>query len=522
MKTEPTSATNRTPAARGLLHSTGIFSCMTLISRLFGLLRDMAIAHSFGASPAADAFWVAFKIPNFLRRLFAEGSFVQAFVPILTEYKQKPRAEMLDFISHVLGTLAIILLVLTLVAMLTAPWLIKVVAPGFAESGARYGLATDMLRVTFPYIFFISLTAFVAAILNSYGYFASTAFAPVLLNLCLIAGAWYGAKQVSVGVMALAWSVCVAGVVQLLFLLFFLWRLRISCWPRWGWHHSGVRRLLDLMLPTLLGSSASQVNLLVDNILASLLQVGSVSWLYYADRLSQFPLGIFGVAIATVILPHLSQHYVTSDEQRFSASIDWALRLVLLIACPAALALGMLSEPIMLTLFNYGHFSGHDAQMAARALLAFAPGLAAFMLVKVLIAGFYARQNTRTPVRIGLLVIATNSGLSLLLIKPLAHAGLALATSLSAWLNVILLFYYLCHLGIYRRAPHWFAFGLRLLVCNLMLGLVLLLCAQPLAKWLQWDWQQRVLHLGGLMLAGITVYLVSLVVSGLRWRELKG
>ena len=518
---QPSTVDAKTPS-HGLLRSTSVFSLMTLLSRVFGLWRDMVIAQYFGASAGTDAFWVAFKIPNFLRRLFAEGSFVQAFVPILTEYQQKSRAAMIDFIRYVAGNLALILLLLTGLSMLTAPWLITAFAPGFVSGGVRYIFAIDMLRITFPYIFFIALTAFVAAILNSYGRFASAAFAPVLLNVSLIVSAIYLAPHLQHGVMALAWGVFVAGIIQLLFLLPFLSRLGLLHWPKLGWRHSGVRRVLSLMLPTLLGSSANQINLLFNNILASLLTVGSVSWLYYADRLSQFPLGIFGVAIATVILPHLSQQYVNSDERRFSASVDWGLRLVLLVACPAALGLAMLATPLMLTLLQYGHFTANDAQMAAAALLAFAPGLAAFMLVKVLITGFYARQDTRTPVRISLWVIGCNIALSLLLLKPLAHVGLALATSLSAWLNVVLLLVNLWRMKIYRPQMGWWIFLARLLFANLVLWGLLFGLKQPLEHWLAWHWWQRLWHVLLLIGAGMLSYFVCLWLTGLRWRELRG
>ena len=376
---------------QSLWRSSSIFAGITVISRILGLVRDCLIAGLFGAGAGTDAFWIAFKIPNFLRRLFAEGSFSQAFVPTLAEYKTGSTQALTSFIRSVSGILASILFLVTLGAIIFAPTLVHCFAPGFGMADPRYPLAVSMLRITFPYIFFIALTAFVAAILNSYGRFGWAAFSPVWLNLSFIVGAWFGAAYW--GIQVLAWSVFIAGFIQLVALLPCLKGLSLLHWPSFNWRHPGVRRVLFLMGPTLIGSSVSQINLLIDNLLASWLQVGSISWLYYADRLSQFPLGVFGVAIGTVLLPRLSKLHVDEDRKAFVASMDWGIRLVLFLGLPASMGLGLLAKPLFITLLQYGHFTFRDVIMSSHALEALAIGLTAFMLVKVLTNGFYAKQK---------------------------------------------------------------------------------------------------------------------------------
>ncbi|MDX5298372.1 MAG: murein biosynthesis integral membrane protein MurJ, partial [Gammaproteobacteria bacterium] len=358
---------------------------MTLLSRVLGLIRDMVIARYFGAGAGADAFFVAFKIPNFLRRLFAEGAFSQAFVPVLSEYRQRQSlSDVKRLVDAVAGVLGMVLLVITLLAMLGAPALTAVFAPGFYGDDGRFELASDMLRITFPYLFLISLTAFAGAILNSYDRFAVPAFTPVLLNLAMIGAAIFLAPRMDTPVMALAWGVLLAGLLQLFFQLPFLLRLGLLPRPRLDYGHDGVKRILRLMTPALFGVSVSQINLLLDTVLASFLQTGSVSWLYYSDRLAELPLGVFGIAIATVILPSLSRKHADQAPERFAATMDWAVRMVLLIGLPAMLALGVLAEPLLATLFHYGAVTERDILMSTQSLRAYAAGLLAFMLVKVL------------------------------------------------------------------------------------------------------------------------------------------
>jgi len=504
------------------LKSTGVVGGCTMLSRILGLVRDIVIAHFVGASASADAFFVAFKIPNFLRRLFAEGAFAQAFVPVLSEYQGKrDQAAIKSLVDHVSGTLGLTLMMLTAIGVAAAPLLAMLFAPGFVQFEEKMALTSDLLRLTFPYLLLISLTAFAGSVLNSYGRFAVPAFTPVLLNLSLIGCALFMAPLLDNPVMALGWGVLIAGAVQLLFQLPFLARLHLLPRPRVDRKHEGVRHIIKLMVPALFGVSVSQINLLLDTVLASFLQTGSVSWLYYSDRLVELPLGIFGIAIATVILPSLSRQHVSESGEKFRGTLDWALRLVCLLAFPAALALFVLAEPLIMTLFQYGAMTAHDVTMAAMSLRAYSVGLLAFMLIKVLAPGYYSRQDTKTPVKIGMWAMAANMVLNLILIWPLQHAGLALATSIAAFLNAGLLFVGLYRLGVYRPQVGWGALGLRLLLANTAMVLVILWLGSAADSWLEWSVWRRAWQLSILCVAGGSVYFVVLLAVGLRPRHLR-
>lgn len=508
----------------GLLRSSAVVGLMTMLSRVLGLVRDVVIAGYFGASGSADAFFVAFKIPNFLRRLFAEGAFSQAFVPVLSEYRsQRDLLAVQQLVYRVSGALGSVLLAVTLLGVLGAPLLAALFAPGFyMDAGEKFDLAAQMLRITFPYLALISLTAFCGAILNAYGRFAVPAFTPVLLNLTLIFAAVVLSPQFETPIMALAWGVFMAGALQLLFQLPFLARLQLVPMPQRGWNDEGVRRILKLMLPALFGVSVAQINLLLDTVLASFLQTGSVSWLYYSDRLSELPLGVFGIAIATVILPSLSRKHAEQSPEHFRKTLDWAVRMVLLIGVPAAVALVVLAEELLTTLFHYGSMTDLDIEMSARSLRAYALGLVAFMLIKVLATGFFARQNTRTPVKVAAQAMAANMVLNLILIWPLAHAGLALATALSAFMNAGMLLRGLIKDGVFHWQQGWGVFALRLLLANGALGGLLFWLSRPSADWLVADVWQRGIWMATLVFGGLAVYVIVLLASGMRLRHLRG
>lgn len=494
---------------------------MTMISRVFGFIRDVVTAAYFGAGIASDAFTVAFKIPNFMRRLFAEGSFSQAFVPVLAEYRQKQvHEEVQRFINAMAGTLGIALLIVTVLGVVGAPWVIRLFAPGFATSGERFELAVTMLRITFPYLFLISLTAFSGAILNTYSRFWVAAFTPVFLNITMIGGAIWLSPHLATPIIGLAWGVFIAGVIQFLFQWPFLRDLKFSLRPKINFHDKGVMRVLKLMVPALFGVSVGQINLLVDTIFVSLLVVGSPTWLYYSDRLMEFPLGVFGVAISTVILPHLSRHHAALSEEAFSLTIDWALRAVLLVGIPAAVVLALLAGPMLSTLFQHGTFDAYAVTMSQKSLFAFAIGITPFMLVKVLAAGFYAKQDLRTPVRIGIIAMVTNMVLNASLIWPLAHAGIALATSLAALVNGSLLFYFLRHHGLYSPREGWKGFTLRLLTANFVLAAWLWLSAGDLSEWVTHDSMWRITHLSFILLSAVLLYFAILWAAGIRLHHL--
>lgn len=508
-----------------LLKSTAVVGGNTLISRVLGLVRDIVIARLFGAEAGTDAFFVAFKIPNFFRRLFAEGAFSQAFVPVLAEYKAREDEPALKaLIANTAGTLGGVLLVLTIIAELFAPWLAILFGPGFyLEGGDKYVLTVDMLRITFPYLMLISLTALAGGILNTFGRFAVPAFTPILLNLSMIGAAVWLAPQMAEPVTGLAWGVFIAGLVQLAFQLPFLARLGLLRWPRWGRTHAGVRKIMRLMLPAIVGSSVVQINLLIDTIIASFLVTGSVTWLYYADRMVEFPLGVFGIALATVILPKLSQQHAGADPEAFSRTLDWALRLVLLIGLPATLGLFVLATPIISTLFEYEAFVATDVQMAALALMAYSVGLPAFILIKVLAPAYYARQDTKTPVKIAIRAMFANISLNLLFVVPMVvygisgpHAGLALATGLAAWLNASLLWRGLRQQKIYHPQPGWLRLGMQVAVALLAMLVVLWLGVASSGQWSAWGWSARATQL--ILWIGIAgaSYVLVLWLMGLR------
>ncbi|WP_163372558.1 murein biosynthesis integral membrane protein MurJ [Endozoicomonas acroporae] len=505
------------PKKSGLLRSSLVVGIMTMLSRVLGLARDVVVAGYFGSTASADAFFVAFKIPNFLRRLFAEGAFSQAFVPVLSEYRSKRSFDdVRELVSRVSGTLAGILLLVTVVGVLAAPILIRLFAPGFINEPTKLALAGDMLRITFPYLLLISLTALSGSILNTYGRFAVPAFTPVLLNLSLIGSTLLLTPYFDQPVMALAWGVAIAGISQLLLQMPFLLQIRLLPMPKWGAQHEGSRRIMTLMVPALFGVSVSQINLLLDTVLASFLQTGSVSWLYYSDRLSELPLGVFGIAIATVILPSLSTRHAEANGGHFSRTLDWAIRLVLLIGVPAAVALFILAGPLIATLFDYGEMTDRDVLMSAMSLQAYSLGLIAFMLIKVLAPGYFARQDTKTPVKIAIIAMVANMVFNLILVFPLQHAGLALATTLSAFLNAGLLYRGLQRSGVYQPASGWLVYFARLLAANLAMAATLIWLAKDIEQWLVWSLWERVSQTGLLVLSGLAVYIGVLLLSGVR------
>jgi putative peptidoglycan lipid II flippase len=511
-----------------LVRSSLVVSSMTLVSRVMGLVRDVCLAVVLGAAANADAFFVAFKIPNFFRRLFAEGAFSQAFVPVLGEYQIKGGREgMRHLADRVAAALGGSLLVFVSLAILGAPLVSMVFAPGFHSDPAKSSLTADLIRITFPYLFFISLTGFAGALLNSLGRFAIPAFTPVLLNLSLIGAAVLFAPSMAEPAYALAWGVFVAGLAQLLFQIPSLMRLGVMPRPHWDMQDRGVRKVLKLMVPALFGVSVSQINLLLDTVIASFLPTGSVSWLYFSDRLVEFPLGVFGIAIATVILPSLSRKHAGEDTEAFAGTMDWAVRCVLLIGIPAMVALVILAKPLLVTIFMYGKMTANDVTMAAYSLQAYSLGLLAFMLVKVLAPGYFSRQDTTTPVRIGIIAMVANMVMNIAFVVPLyylfnlGHLGLALATSLAAYLNAGLLWRGLHRSGAYRFLPGFGAMLLRVVIAASAMGLVLLALGNGMEFWAGLHWWQRALQVGVICLAGLATYAGVLLVLGVRPRQFR-
>ncbi len=510
-----------------LWRSTVIVSAMTMLSRVLGLVRDVVLLNVFGAGKDFDTFVVAFRIPNFFRRLFAEGAFSQAFIPVLTEYKtSRTHAEVQILISRVFGCLATFMTTLTMIAIIAAPVIMYIYAPGFHGDEAKFALATDMFRLTIPYLLFMSLTAFASSILNSYGSFSTPAFAPVLLNIAMIAGALWLTPFMAEPIMALGWAVVIAGILQLAIQIPELWRKNLLIPPKVDFKHEGVGRIMKLMLPALFGVSVTQINLLLNTVWASFMQDGSVSWLYSAERMTELPLGLIGVAIGTVILPSLSTQHTEKNPEKFRGMMDWAAKVIVLVGLPASIALFMLSTPIIQALFERGQFTFEDTQMTALALQCMSGGVIAFMLIKVFAPGFYAQQDTRTPVRVGLMAVAANAILNVIFIGffklihwEAEHMALALASTGSAMVNAGLLYFYLHQRNIFRFGAHWKKIFVQFMFAN-----VVMIAALAYAlSWYNGDVSQwmRVLEVLILCVVGVVAYLAALVAAGFRPRHIK-
>ncbi|MFQ5608883.1 MAG: murein biosynthesis integral membrane protein MurJ [Woeseiaceae bacterium] len=528
-----TESTPDTPPAkvsgRKLIGKTSIVSGMTLLSRILGLVRDIVFARFFGASLVMDAFLVANRIPNMLRRFFAEGAFAQGFVPVMARYRENHSHEQArEFVDAVAGTFAIVLLIVTATGVIAAPLLVLVVAPGFMGEGGDFDLATMMLRFTFPYLLFVSMTAFAGGILNTYGRFGVPAFTPVILNVVLIAAAVWWSPRLDQPGMALAYAVFIAGVLQLLFQLPFLRLIRSMPRPKWAPKHEGVRRAVNLMVPAIFGSSVAQINVLLGGIIASLLSVGSITYLYVSDRMMEFPLGLFGIALATVTLPYLSRLWASGSRDEFAQTLDWSMKLALLIAVPAALGLIVLAEPLIATLFYGGEFDRHDVEMTALALQAYAAGLVGFSYVKILAPAFFAREDTTTPVRVGVVALLVNVVLSIAgawyltriaYVGP--HVGLALATSTAALLNAALLYRGLRKDGVMMHSGGWRRLLIQVLAGNVAMWAVLDWLHRPLDWWLDSAMTGRAAALSMSIMAGVLTYAFVLLVLGLRPAKLK-
>lgn len=502
-----------------LLRALAAVSSLTMVSRVLGYARDFFIARIFGASLLTDAFFVAFKIPNLLRRMFAEGAFSQAFVPILAEHKNRNPGEVRSLIDGVATLLFLALVAAAALGVAAAPLIVYLTAPGFAADPGKFGLTVALLRITFPYIFFISLVALAAGILNTWNRFAVPAITPALLNVSFIVGAVFFAEHFDPPVMVLAWAVFAGGLAQLALQIPALARLGLL--PRWrlDFSHPGVRRILLLMAPAAFGVSVSQVSLLINQVFASFLPTGSVSWLYYADRLMELPAGVLGVALGTILLPSLSKYHADAADAEYSRLLDWGLRLTVLLAVPAAAALAVLALPLVATLFQYGRFGADDAWMTRQALVAYSAGLIGMILVKILAPGFYARQNVMTPVKIGLVTLLATQAMNLVFVGPLRHAGLALAIGLGACLNAGLLFLYLRKNKIYAPQSGWLVFLLKIAASTVFMAVVLFTTMGEAPWWLAAAWQHKFAATLGLVLLGTGAYAGCLLGFGFRPRD---
>lgn len=503
-----------------LLKSLAAVSSMTMFSRVLGFARDAIVARVFGAGMATDAFFVAFKLPNLLRRIFAEGAFSQAFVPILAEYKSKQGEEATRvFVAYVSGLLTLVLALVTVAGMLAAPWVIMVTAPGFTDTADKFALTSQLLQITFPYILLISLASLAGAILNTWNRFSVPAFAPTFLNVSMIGFALFGAPYFHPPVLALAWAVTVGGVLQLVYQLPHLKKIGMLVLPRINFRDAGAMRVIKQMGPAILGVSVSQISLIINTIFASFLVSGSVSWMYYADRLMEFPSGVLGVALGTILLPSLSRSFASGNHDEYCRLMDWGLRLCFLLALPSAVALGILAQPLTVSLFQYGKFTEFDALMTQRALIAYSVGLMGLIVVKVLAPGFYSRQDIKTPVKIAIVTLAMTQLMNLAFIGPLKHAGLSLSIGLAACLNAGLLYWQLRKQQIFTPQAGWGRFLTRLIIAVVVMAAVLMGMLYVMPAWAQGNMAHRLMRLMAVVVVGATAYFATLAVLGFRVKD---
>ncbi|ARV71722.1 murein biosynthesis integral membrane protein MurJ [Vibrio campbellii] len=515
--------------SKRLLKSGMIVSAMTLISRVLGLVRDVVVANLMGAGASADVFFFANKIPNFLRRLFAEGAFSQAFVPVLTEsHAQGDMDKTRELIARAAGTLGVIVSIVTILGVLGSGVVTALFGFGWfldwmhgGPAAEKFELASVMLKITFPYLWFITFVALSGAILNTLGKFAVSSFTPVFLNVMIILAAWFISPQLSQPEIGLAIGVLLGGLVQFLFQIPFLIKAGVMVKPKWGWRDPGVVKIRTLMIPALFGVSVSQINLLFDTFIASFLQTGSISWLYYSDRLLEFPLGLFGIAIATVILPALSRKHVDAHSEGFAHTMDWGVRMVTLLGIPAMLGLMVLAKPMLMVLFMRGEFSPQDVHQASLSLLAYASGLLNFMLIKVLAPGYYSRQDTKTPVKYGIIAMVTNMVFNAIFAYFYGYVGLAIATALSAFVNMALLYRGLHIAGVYQITKRTVLFIIRLVIAGAAMVAAILWQLEDMSVWLGWSFAHRSGVLGMLVGLGAVVYLAVVFLLGIRLKDLK-
>jgi len=507
----------------GLFKSLSVVSFFTLVSRLLGLVREMVIAAKFGASASTDALFVAFRIPNLLRRLFAEGAFAQAFVPILAEYRRTEgdeRAKLL--IAHVASLLSLLLLIISILGVLFAPYLVYLIATGFNDSSGQTELTASLMQLTFPYLLFISLTSLFASVLNTWGRFAVPAFTPALLNISFILSALYLTPYFDPPIMALGLAIFLGGIAQLAFQIPFL--LRLKLWPKLKWkpNDPGVLQILKKMAPAVIGVSAAQISLVINTNIASRMQTGSVSWLTFADRLMELPVGLLGVAMGTVILPALSVSVADKKAEEYQATLQWGLILMLVISIPSVAGLITLSKPILITLFMRDQFSIEDVSMTQVAFWGYGVGLVPIVMIKLFAPVFYANKDTQTPVRIAIKAVIVTQLLNvifwMLMPNHLKHAGLALAISGGAWLNAIMLVVELRRKGLFVLTNKWVLVCRDCVIATAIMTLVVSFVATKI-DWLTHDSWERAGLLVTVILVGFGIYVIGLKVLGRRLKD---
>ncbi|CAL4042849.1 Lipid II flippase MurJ [Buchnera aphidicola (Phyllaphis fagi)] len=504
-----------------LLKSLINISIITCLSRMLSFIRDFIVAYIFGVSIATDAFFIAFKIPNLLRRICADGAFLQVIIPMLVEYKQKGKHNSTRyFFSCVLGFMILVLFCLTLIGICLASYIIFLTAPGFLKQPKEFALAVKLLKITFPYVFFVSLSSLTTAVLNIWGYFLVPVFSPFLLNISMILFSIFLNKYFSIPILSLGWSVIVGGILQFVYQYLFLNRINMLVPPKINFKILKISNLISKVGMGIIGVSANHISLFINGILASLFISGSVSWMYYADRLVEFPVGIIGVSLGTILLSFLTKSIASCDKKQFSRLLDWGLRVTLIIGLPSSVIIFILSRPIITVLFQYGKFTKFDTLMTEQSLLGYSIGLIAFILVKVLSPGFYSRQDTKTPMIISMITISVTQIINtMLFLTSLGQLGLSLSISFSAWLNVILLYWYLYRNKIFIPQSGWLLLFIRVIVASFISSISLLFILNIMPPWDTGIVIYKLLRLFSVFLFSVIVYVITLLVLGLRWNQ---
>ena len=512
-----------------LLKSGAITASATFMSRILGMFRDIAIASVLGASLSADIYFFANRIPNFFRRLFAEGAFSQAFVPVMSKVKEnKEKEELSDLLNKTAGTLGTIVLIVTLAGMILSPVVTAIFGWGWFEAylnnkedAQKFIQASYLLKITFPYLLFITLTALTSAVLNVFGKFLIPAITPCVLNIVLISAAFFVAPHFENPNVVLAYAMVVGGILQLCLQIPFILKLKLFIIPKFSWNHDGVKKIRTLMLPAILGISASQINLIVNTALASFLATGAISYLYYSDRLLEFPIGIFAVAISTVILPALSKINITENKEKYVSTLDWGIRLVIFLGIPSMCGLIALREPVLRVIFMRGAFTADHVLLSSASLVASVSGLVAIMMVRVVVQGFAALEDTKTPVKCSLIAIGANIVFNLILVFPLDYVGLALSTALAAFVNLSLLIFFLYKKKIYSFSLQTLIFIAKIAISGLIMAVFLRLTSPDFSEWVNMSTIKAATYLTLYIVAGTVVFLATATVLRIKIKQLK-
>lgn len=507
-----------------LLKSLVSMSIVSSSCRILGFMRDFLIAYTFGASVETDVFFSIFKIPNLLRRVFADGAFSQAFIPVLSEYKTKYDSYIIkDFVSNVMGLLIVSLALLIFVCLLFPATIVVLTSPGFSKDINKLNLGIQLFKIIFPYIFLISISSFVSSILYAYNCFLLPSFSPILLNISVILftllSSYTNISYFNPPILSLGWGVIFGGILQVLYQLPTLSANKMLVLPKMNFKNSGLKKVLTRIAPAILGVSAGQISLVINSIIASLFNSGSISWLYYADRLMEFPIGVLGMSVSTLIFPKLIKHHTLATKEEYSKLLDWGLRITFILSFPSTILLGFFSKPFIISLFEYGHFTEFDTIMTQKILLCYSFGITALMIIKVLSTAFYSIKNVITPMKISFITLLITQVLNIFFVFFLKQSGLALSISVSAWINAALLFISLYKTKTFYLLPGWFSFLIRTSLAAMIMSIFLWLMLYSIFSWNNGNILIRMTRVSIICSISCLIYVFSLWLFGVNLKK---